>query len=87
MLASSADGRGLPAPAVGDGQVVGGVQEAGEVEPWPLPCLGPNQKIKAEDGRTLFVRTLNLRVAQVFLFSLCPASANNTDIFQVRKYS
>ena len=38
-------------------------------------------------GGTLFVRTLNLRVAQVFLFSLCPASANNTDIFQGRKYT
>ena len=35
----------------------------------------------------LFVQTLNLRVAQVFLCSLCPASANNTDIFQVRMYN
>jgi hypothetical protein len=44
--------------------------------------------VPVEDkGHPLFVRTLNLRVAQVFLFCLCPASANNTDIFQVRKYT
>jgi hypothetical protein len=45
----------------------------------------PEVTLAYKHGRPLFVRTLNLRVAQVFVFSLCPASASNTDIFQVRK--
>ena len=65
----------LPIP----GQVPGKAGEGRRTSP------GLDGQAKAGEGRTFFVRNLNLRMAQVFLLSLCLANANDTDIFQVRK--